>query len=180
MKSADLPVLIKRSLRTILDDISLCGEEAPELHALLAERRAKVDATCWYLDRLEAHIEKLQTQWIDVLLKKKADLQAAREKRLVYVQKMMVLHDISLLKGDVREIRCKQSPVALQFDEAASAEAWEKYPDFIEIIPPPVAKPSYKWKRVEVLSAIKEGQELSFVKATRGHHLIYKPTERQK
>lgn len=167
----------KRTLRDILLDVSMANEEDPAFVKLQAEKSAKVDATCWYIDKLEAQIEKLQTDWIDVLLAKKAALQNAREKRLNYVKKSMELYGISLLKGDVRRIALQISPIALSFTKSADPDTWELHPGFVEVIPP--SAPGYKWKRDAVLKAFKEGVELPFVEVTRGKHLVYKPRKKK-
>lgn len=168
-KSSEFPVIVKRSLGHILDDFDACDRDGtlptPELEA---ELRAKIDATVFILDKLESDIETLQRGWIELMLKKKARLQARRERRLAYVKREMERRDMTKLKGNVRQIALADSSSAMVFKEAPSAETWSKYPGFVKVVP------TYQWDKAAVKEVI-ETEELPFVEQTRGKHLRYKP-----
>lgn len=131
-------------------------------HALIENIRDKVDNIAFIVDRMEATaiwlkaVAKPYTARASALLKNRQRLREYVTEILLAERAKLpgdFLDEISI-PGNAKRVRLRDNPPALHIDRTATAEDFERYPDFVRL------ERSYVWNEDVVRSKLYLGEQL--------------------
>lgn len=171
---ADPPPMATPKRRTLMDLVVALAHADDDLAApdfdpaeLVGNIREKVDSVHFVVERMESVATWLRGI-VRPLASKASALTNNRERLRAYVVECLLTEracriemgeateEVSL-PGDAFKVRLRDSNEALEVARAATAEDFERFPDFVEM------KRAYVWKEPEIKAALKAGVKLPVV-----------------